>query len=72
ANLGLCGVGLLQLDQGNWHLVNEKYLRLQIEGAHLAVDRFAYETIYQIVQLDERSLRLRVVERLKSEVKDFH
>ncbi len=67
----VCGVGMLSIEKGHWSINDQQQLTLSLKGGQLTINEFEYVTLYQIEQLDANELKLRVVKRLKNEVKDF-
>lgn len=67
----ICGVGMMHIQEGHWAVEDKAQILVSIKGEHFGTDQFEFKTQYHVEHIDEQTLRLRVVKRLKNEVVDF-
>lgn len=54
---GICGNGLLYLEQSKWSM-KDNILTLHMKGGHLAMDEFDYKIKYSITKMEKNELIL--------------
>ena len=57
-DVGLCGNGLLHLDEASWKPNDEQRLTMHLKGGRIAESKFEYKIIYQVRELSKSRMVL--------------
>lgn len=70
AGMGICGNGLLYVDEGSYKFrKNSSLLVVDLDGGHLVTDEFRYKAKYRVEQINESSYRLILVKVKRKDIK---